>query len=661
MTSEGTLFDAHPAAFGRFRVLHQLGAGSLGPVFLAEDPERSLSVVVKVVAELTPGRARAVAKALEGLLTHDLDSVAVAAPIAVGLQGREPYVVTPLAPGQALDVALREYGPAAIADALPRLAALAAGLDRAAEQGVWHGGLHPQDIVVSADETTLTGIGIAQTLESARVPLPARRPYTSPEQLNGGLSSPGGDQFALAAIAYEWLFGRAIAGAVTATMEVPALPGVAAERLALAFATALSANPRERFASCRAFVDALADAVVDPEVAPVTGRGGSRGAAGQLLPLELATEADTPAGDLYATDDTGLHGIEPIADIQPPASLDELRLNEGPELEESAPRLGPTDWQPEPELEPELAVVPVPAPVRYEPEAPPAFAASTADTRRFGGGTILFALLIGLALGAVAVYVVLNRTGADTGTTQAPAPASAGEEPGAATEEDLGREEGPGDARSPADVPPPADAPRTTGTPTRVPPVPSIVTPEAEPEPAPVPASRAGRLLVRSTPAGASVTIDGQPVGVTPLALRDLPLGARNVRVALAGFAPIEQRIALTRDRPSRSLEVRLTLGAPGATPAQTAAPAPAPPAAPPPARTATGALRIESRPAGATVSINGRPAGQTPVTVDALAPGIYTVRLEREGYRVWTTTATVQAGEQVRVAASLVGGQEEE
>ncbi|MGE3509096.1 MAG: hypothetical protein AB7N65_09470, partial [Vicinamibacterales bacterium] len=39
---------APPDAFGPFRVLHQIGAGALGPVFRAYDPEQDRLVAVKL-------------------------------------------------------------------------------------------------------------------------------------------------------------------------------------------------------------------------------------------------------------------------------------------------------------------------------------------------------------------------------------------------------------------------------------------------------------------------------------------------------------------------------------------------------------------------------------------------------------------------------------
>jgi hypothetical protein len=61
----------------------------------------------------------------------------------------------------------------------------------------------------------------------------------------------------------------------------------------------------------------------------------------------------------------------------------------------------------------------------------------------------------------------------------------------------------------------------------------------------------------------------------------------------------------------------------------------------------------VESRPAGASVFLDGKLIGTTPLqlTTDA---GDHLVRLEREGYRQWSSTVRIVGGERHRVAASL-------
>ncbi len=182
--AEGSPFDVPPAAFGRYRVLHQLGAGSLGPVFRGEDPDSGHSVIINAVGlKLSAERARQIVNGLAGLGDRLPSQGVVAGIVDAGLHGDVPYYVTPFVPGDSLDAALREYGPAAMVDALPRLRALAEALDAAAAFGIWHGALQPRDIIVSADDTALVGLGVAPVIEQAGVKLPVRPPYTAPEIL----------------------------------------------------------------------------------------------------------------------------------------------------------------------------------------------------------------------------------------------------------------------------------------------------------------------------------------------------------------------------------------------------------------------------------------------------------------------------------------------
>jgi hypothetical protein len=53
-------------------------------------------------------------------------------------------------------------------------------------------------------------------------------------------------------------------------------------------------------------------------------------------------------------------------------------------------------------------------------------------------------------------------------------------------------------------------------------------------------------------------------------------------------------------------------------------------------------------------VILDGRVAGTTPLTMSGVAAGSHAVRLELEGYRTWSMSAQVAAGQSKRVNASL-------
>jgi hypothetical protein len=155
--------------------------------------------------------------------------------------------------------------------------------------------------------------------------------------------------------------------------------------------------------------------------------------------------------------------------------------------------------------------------------------------------------------------------------------------------------------------------------------------------------AKGGRVLVRSTPSGARVLIDGKDRGQTPATIRDLAQGEHRIRIVRDGYTTAERRIVLSSKTPSQSLSVPLAKEPRSREQAVATTPA-----------KAGGTLVIESRPEGASVLIDGRPVGTTPLSLAGLSTGGHAVRLERDGYRIWTASVSISAGEQNRVTASL-------
>jgi hypothetical protein len=159
--------------------------------------------------------------------------------------------------------------------------------------------------------------------------------------------------------------------------------------------------------------------------------------------------------------------------------------------------------------------------------------------------------------------------------------------------------------------------------------------------------AREGRLRVRSRPVGARVAVDGKDYGVTPATVPDLARGAHRVRITRDGFATLERRVVISSARPAQSMTVTL-VRAGAATPARSAAvDAPA-------ASRFTGALAVDSRPAGARVFVDNKVVGTTPMALPAVSAGSHVIRLEHDGYRRWSSSVRVIASEQNRVTASL-------
>lgn len=577
MNEEGSLFDVPPAAIGRYLVRQPLGTGTTGPVFQAQDPASRALVAIKLLkVDLSPDEAQGVTQALAGLVFGTPRHDALVKPLDAGLDEGEAYFVTAFVEGDSLEAALRDFGPAAIEDLVPRLRNLAAALDAAHHAGLVHGALHLRDIVVSPETTHVTGVGVAPILARAAVALPLRRPYSAPEVATGTGATAAADQFSLAAITFEWLFGRPVTGPAERLVDVRALPGVDREALSNAFTIALAPDPGTRFDSCHAFAEAVAGAVDADQID------------------SLVDEAAIAAPLLHEDDRVGPFMPEP-------ARFESIDAAASTPLERDE---SPID-------------VPAPAPpVRPKREEPVAWnsgmSAPEKTPERFGGAALVASLVVGLVVGFAAGYMAKPRA---------------------------------------LQSAPPRQMASAPGTDAAVAPSPlARVAPKAPEAPTSI-----GRLLVRSSPSGATVQVDGVTRGVTPLALGDVPLGTRTVVVARRGYIAEDQRIVLTSARPSRSLEVRLTAEAvlPKLARPRTSAGGPAA-GRPAPSATSTGTLAVESRPAGAAVTINGKPSGTTPLSLDAVAPGEYRVGLALKGYQPFLTTVRVVAGERARAAASL-------
>jgi len=153
----------------------------------------------------------------------------------------------------------------------------------------------------------------------------------------------------------------------------------------------------------------------------------------------------------------------------------------------------------------------------------------------------------------------------------------------------------------------------------------------------PMPASTVGWIYVSSSPGGASVTLDGNPVGQTPysgsLKLSNIATGDHTVALSLAGYAPYSARTSVS---PNTVSEVSAVL--------QPSAPV-----------SGTGGISITSTPAGAQAFLDNAFIGITPLTLNAVAAGTHTVSVRMDGYQEYSTTIPVNANAVSTVSAALV------
>jgi TonB family protein len=172
---------------------------------------------------------------------------------------------------------------------------------------------------------------------------------------------------------------------------------------------------------------------------------------------------------------------------------------------------------------------------------------------------------------------------------------------------------------------------------------------QPEPPPAPFelpvtePVPVTGTLTVRSNPEGATVLVDGEDRGVTPLELAELELGIYTVRVEKRGFKPQELAAEINEDTNMAALDVALERIA-----------------KPPPPAPARAFLDILSMPSDAQVLMDGQVIGKTPLERYPARPGRRTFLIQKEGFEPWETSIELVAGLPGTVRASLEAIEEE-
>jgi protein kinase-like protein/PEGA domain-containing protein len=623
-------------------VLHQIGAGTLGPVFRAYDAQRERLVAVKLFRlDLPPEGVHRLTIEFDRLIAAELSHPVIASPVAAGIAGASLYLAEDYVAGEALDLAIREYGAAPPADALRVATQIAGALDFAEAADISHGMLHPRDVLLSADETRITGIGIARALERVGITPPVRRPYAAPERMAGGAWDRRADVFSLAALIYELLWARRIAGPGAHAMD--AMTDIAGARhapLQAAFGRALAEDPDDRFDTALEFIDALNAAFPDAPLAKPASAPRSRPAARReeepRLPL------GEPAVPAAIAVDRAAHELE----IRPPP----------PE------RFGHVDeLAPEPALAAHESMPVTAAPLHAADDRvlfastthePPPVDPAASRPARSSIWPLMAALIVGLALGFAGGYGTGSQDRA--ASPASPATASGRESTEVAVEDaakpPVAAAKPPVAAVKPpvAAAKPPAAAVATPSAPRPAPP-PSASSPlPAAPSPARAEPQALGRLLVRSTPGAAVVTVDGRDVGTTPVVVRNLAAGVHRVRVARDGYLPDDRRVTIAPSRPAQSIIVALER--PRTSPVSGVAAVSGVGSS---GRYA-GGLSVDSRPSGANVYLDGRLVGVTPLSLSSIAAGEHAVRLERDGYQRWSSSVRIVAAEQNRVTASL-------
>jgi serine/threonine-protein kinase len=283
------------ARVAHYEILHLLGAGGMGEVYLARDTRLGREVALKVLpASVAHDPNRLARLEREARTVAALNHPGIVTLFGIEQIGDMRVLVMERVTGEPL-AALIRAGPVPLARLLPLAIQMADALAAAHDEGIVHRDLKPGNVmvtaqgrvkvldfglatrspVVSADGTTVTldaMTGEGQLLGTV--------PYMAPEQLRGERVDPRSDVFALGALLYELASGARpfqgastleIAASVLRTEPTPldSLRRDLPSRLVRTIQRCLEKNPRDRIQSVVDLLHQLQD--ISNEVQPASG------------------------------------------------------------------------------------------------------------------------------------------------------------------------------------------------------------------------------------------------------------------------------------------------------------------------------------------------------------------------------------------------------
>ena len=256
-------------AVGRYRIDSLLGAGGMGAVYAAHDPDLDRRVAIKVLHDSAPDsgdplslrrEARAMARAVHANVVAVYD---------VGRHGNRAFVVMELVEGRSLRAWMEEPGRS-IDSTVAAFRDAGRGLAAAHRAGLLHGDFKPDNVLVADDGSVKVGdFGLAccdAALREPRRPVAGSPAYLAPEVLEQGGPSAASDQFSFCVSLWEALYGRRPFASATlfATLlaaragSIQPSPGRRVPGwLRRAILRGLSADPAGRYPSMDALLDAL--------------------------------------------------------------------------------------------------------------------------------------------------------------------------------------------------------------------------------------------------------------------------------------------------------------------------------------------------------------------------------------------------------------------
>jgi eukaryotic-like serine/threonine-protein kinase len=261
--------------YGRYRIVKELGKGTMGVVYQAHDPQIDRMVALKV---LRPDRVASedfVARFLkEARAVGRLSHPRIVTIFDVGNANDTIYIAMEYLKGEPFDEVVRS-GRLTVQQCIDIAIQVAEALDYAHQKGIVHRDIKPSNIILTEkNQAKLTDFGIAhvedvaaghQTQAGEILGTPI---YMSPEQVAGSAADRRSDLYSLGVILYEMIAGRrpfsgnniaAIFRSITLNEPEPpvSIDPFISKPLSDLIMKSLAKAPEKRFQTGRQMADAL--------------------------------------------------------------------------------------------------------------------------------------------------------------------------------------------------------------------------------------------------------------------------------------------------------------------------------------------------------------------------------------------------------------------
>jgi len=216
-----------PTRVGRFQVSKLLGAGGMGVVYAAHDPQLGRTVAIKLLQPMAAGERARERLQREAQAMARLQHPNVVGVFETGIHGDQVFVAMEYVEGGTLGDWLR-VRPRPWTEVVDMLCQAGDGLAAAHEVGLVHRDFKPANILISGARARISDFGLARaaadagelertseddglllasplTRTGALIGTPA---YMAPELLHGGAASPASDQFAFGVVLFEAVHGH---------------------------------------------------------------------------------------------------------------------------------------------------------------------------------------------------------------------------------------------------------------------------------------------------------------------------------------------------------------------------------------------------------------------------------------------------------------------